>query len=309
MIDSFDEEALLPEFSKAERSQQRELFFEEEPLDAMLVAAIEDTEPELLMEEIPSEAARDSLDYYLRGPRKRLLTREEEKQLFLRYRWARKKNNSYRRRVRLQIRNEIAERNLGLVVSIARWYLHKYFKNELDLRDMIQDGNMGLLRAIDKFDVRRGYRFSTMATWWIRKAIANGIVESPMIRLPHNFVEQIRNLFVIMRELESERQRQITIPEIESASGIKAAKIEDLLAISKLRQWLSFETPLHYSENHRKVTRLLHVLPAAEGEPPSALVEYRFQLEAIRKSNKPFDLALVSVLEERIATFEKPDRG
>jgi len=270
------------------------------------VAAPSGRKPEI---DLSVEPSLDSLRLYLRSiGRVDLLTAEQEVSLARRI-----------ERGDMAAKQQMIEANLRLVVSIAKGYLGR----GLSFLDLIQEGSLGLIRAVEKFDYRRGYKFSTYATWWIRQAVTRAIADKARtIRIPVHMVEKLNKVVHVERQLVQEFGREPTPEEIAVELQWTAREVKDILRISQLP--VSLEKPIGEeddselgdfveddqaespfelaSENLRRenVRRALDALPPRERE----VIEMRYGL----KGNKARTLEEVGrafgVTRERIRQIE-----
>ena len=205
----------------------------------------EEEEPERAAEPVPdfdnSVAIDDPVKMYLKeiGALKLLDSEEEVKLAKTVARGSAEDATEEDKKAAKDAKQELADRNLRLVVSIAK----KYLGRGLQFLDLIQEGNLGLLKAVDKFDYTKGYKFSTYATWWIRQAITRAIADQARtIRVPVHMVETINKMNRISRQLLQEKGREATNEELAKAMGVSVGKIREVKKIAQDPN--SLETPI-----------------------------------------------------------------
>jgi len=181
----------------------------------------------------PEQGAEDAVRLYLRSiGRVPLLTREDEVRLAKRV----EQND-------MAAKNSLIEANLRLVVSIAK----RYTGRGLTLLDLIQEGNLGLIRAVEKFDWRRGFKFSTYATWWIRQAITRALADqSRTIRIPVHMVERMNRVARAKRQLIQKHNREPSSEEIAELVEMAPKKVDEILKLGQ--EPVSLEAPVGSDE-------------------------------------------------------------
>lgn len=204
----------------------------------LFVEEIEEDEEEDVKSPIEKTTADDSVKIYLQQiGRVKLLSGDEEIELAKRIAEGDE-----------QAKQKLIQANLRLVVSIAK----KYIGRGLSFLDLIQEGNLGLIRAAEKFDYKRGFKFSTYATWWIQQSITRGIADkSRTIRLPVHMIETIGKLKRVTREMALELGRTPTKEELAQKLGISLAKLR--LVLKATQSTISLETPLNTKDENSKI--------------------------------------------------------
>ena len=230
-----------------ERMEQIFSFLESHNVDILTITE-EDDDEELLLEDLEEDVDVDKIDIsvpdgvsiedpvrmYLKEIGKvPLLSAEEEIELAKRMEEGDE-----------QAKQKLAEANLRLVVSIAK----RYVGRGMLFLDLIQEGNLGLIKAVEKFDYRKGYKFSTYATWWIRQAITRAIADQARtIRIPVHMVETINKLIRVSRQLLQELGREPQPEEIAEVMDIPVERVREILKISQ--EPVSLETPIGEEED------------------------------------------------------------
>ena len=248
-----------------------------------------DGEPRKKVEvDLTVEPSLDSLRLYLRAiGRVSLLTAEQEVMLARRI-----------ERGDMQAKQQMIEANLRLVVSIAKSYLGR----GLTFLDLIQEGSMGLIRAVEKFDYRRGYKFSTYATWWIRQAVTRAIADKGRtIRIPVHMVEKLNKVVHVERQLIQQLGREPTPEEIAAELETTVREVRDVLRMAQ--QPISLEKPVGEEDD----SALGDFVEDQTAESPFELAAERLRRENLRRALAALPEREREVIEMRFGlTGERP---
>lgn len=241
------------EILKAFPTIEEDVFFLEELYDRLSTSGVDVLESGGMLEEVPDEvvmrggyrgegSTHDSIQMYLREiGQYPLLTGPEERDLAKRIAQG-----------DLEAKNLLARANLRLVVSIAKKYVGR--SSDLTLLDLIQEGNLGLFKAVDKFDFTKGFKFSTYATWWIRQAITRALADqSRTIRIPVHMVETIAKYKQVVRRLEQTLGRDPMPEEVAAEMNVDTEKIYQIEQINQ--ETLSLEAPISGSDDEESSAR------------------------------------------------------
>ncbi len=261
--------------SKHELDETNDSLFEMEEIDS-LEEDSENQEEKETKEDYKSATSDDSVKVYLQQIGKiKLLSYDEELKIAKEI----KENNSQK------AKEILINSNLRLVVSIAK----KYIGRGLSFLDLIQEGNLGLMKAAEKFDYTKGYKFSTYATWWIQQSITRGIADkSRMIRLPVHMIETLGKIKRATVELSTKLNRAPTKEEVAHAIGMSPSKLSSLM--KSAQSTISIETPANQKDDSSKIADFIiddsHLTPDTKVTQENLLTDVHKMLNQLNQKEK-----------------------